>query len=189
MFGATLMRFLPVLFCIVLTACAQAPEATRDGDNEPEIAALTQAIMDLGPEVDPAEAARAARIAYVHTSELAQAYQITDPPLIHNTKVNAGIKPRGLCWHWAMDMEIRLNQENFETLTIHRAIANAFNPILIEHSTAIVGRKGDAWDDGIVLDPWRYGGILFWDEVEDDTRYPWVAREDVMARRLAEQAG
>ena len=98
MFGATLMRFLPVLFCIVLTACAQAPEATRDGDNEPEIAALTQAIMDLGPEVDPAEAARAARIAYVHTSELAQAYQITDPPLIHNTKVNAGIKPRGLCW-------------------------------------------------------------------------------------------
>ena len=96
-----------------------------------------------------------------------------------------GLKPRGLCWYWAMDMESRINAEGFETLTMHRAIANADNPFLIDHSTAIIARAGDAWDEGIVLDPWRFGGRLFWDQVEDDTRYTWVAREVVFERKLA----
>ena len=72
--------------------------------------------MALGPEVDPDEAARAAEIAFSYTRELAIQYQITDPPLIHNTKVNMGLKPRGLCWHWAEDMERRLKAEGFQTL-------------------------------------------------------------------------
>ena len=82
----------------------------------------------LATDIDPDEADRAARIAYSHTAQLAQEYQITDPPLIHNAKVNKGLRPRGLCWHWAEDIERRLLQENFQTLTLHRAIANADNP-------------------------------------------------------------
>ena len=34
--------------------------------------------------------------------------------------------------------------------------------------------------DGIVLDPWRTGGYLFWDQVREDTRYEWVQRELVL---------
>jgi len=183
-----MFRLLASLLFLVLAACSQPPQSARDGDNGPEIAALTQSILDLGPGIDVEEAARAARIAYEYTDILKVQYQITDPPLIHNTKVNAGLRPRGLCWHWAMDIEARLNQENFKTLTMHRAIANAFHPILIEHSTAVIARAGDAWNEGIVLDPWRYGGILFWDEVVEDTRYPWEPRNEVNARRLRERA-
>ena len=178
-------RLIAILGFLVLSACANLPEGSRDGDNGPEIAALTQSIIDLSPNVDPAEAARAAQIAYSHTDYLKEIYQITDPPLIHNTKVNAGLRPRGLCWHWAMDMEARLSDEGFKTLTMHRAIANAFHPILIEHSTAIIAATGEVWTDGIVLDPWRFGGVLFWDEVVDDTRYPWRPRDQVLAKRLA----
>ncbi len=179
-----------VLFLVVfLGACSQPPEASRDGDDAPEIAALTQAILDLGPGIDPDEAAHAAHVAYSHTADLAQAFEIVDPPLIHNTKVNAGLKPRGLCWHWATDMEAGLNEEGFKTLTMHRAIANAFHPILIEHSTAIIARAGDDWNEGIVLDPWRYGGVLFWDEVVEDTRYPWEDRELVNAKRWVSTKG
>ena len=177
-----MFRILVSVFLLFLAACSSPPEAARDGDHGPEIAALTQSILDLGPGIDPEEAARAAQIAYEYTDTLKARYEITDPPLVHNTKVNAGLRPRGLCWHWATDIEERMNQENFQTLTMHRAIANAFNPILIDHSTAIIGRAGDAWDDGIVLDPWRYGGILHWDQVAEDTRYPWEHREQVHAR-------
>ncbi|MXQ06943.1 hypothetical protein GQ651_03690 [Alphaproteobacteria bacterium GH1-50] len=161
-----------------LAACAVPPEK-RAPATETEIAALAHEIRALGDHVDHEEAARAARIAYRHTRELAIAYQITDPPLIHNTKVNMGLRPRGLCWHWAEDMEKRLAQESFRTLDLHRAIANADNEWLIDHSTVIIGAEGDAWDEGIVLDPWRQGGTLFWDQVKDDTRYRWVNREDV----------
>ena len=173
-----------LLTLVALAACASPPPQTGD-----EVQRLATEIRALGPGIDPSEADRAARITFAYTAQLAQDYQITDPPLIHNAKVNKGLKPRGLCWHWAEDIERRLNQEGFKTLQMHRAIANADNPLRIDHSTAIISRAGDGMQDGIILDPWRYGGTLFWSPFSDDTRYDWVARETVLQKRQVEQYG
>lgn len=165
-----------LITAIALSACsAPSPQARPD-----EVAALASAIRSLGPEVDPAEADRAARLAFSHSAALAVEYQITDPPLIHNTKVNMGLRPRGLCWHWAEDMETRLKQEGFTTLDLHRAIANSENPFRIEHSTAIISRKGDSMFDGFVLDPWREGGELTWIGTRADSDYKWLPRRQVL---------
>ena len=173
---------LTTLAILGLGACSSAPPARSD-----DVARLAAQIQALGPEVDPDEAQRAARITYAYTAQLAQEYQITDPPLIHNAKVNKGLRPRGLCWHWAEDIERRLKQERFRTLTLHRAIANADNPFRIDHSTAIISRRGDSMYDGVVLDPWRYGGVLFWSPLREDTRYEWVPRDIVLEKRRQEQ--
>ncbi|MGB2201321.1 MAG: hypothetical protein ACPH5G_08295, partial [Pseudooceanicola atlanticus] len=109
-------------------------------------------------------------------------YEVTDPPLIHNTKVNMGLRPRGLCWHWAEDLENRLAAENFQTLDLHRAIANA-DKLRIDHSTVILSAQGDTMEQGIVLDGWRKGGDLFWALVPEDRRYEWERRDVVFARR------
>lgn len=170
------------LALMALGACSTPPPSSGD-----DVQRLATQIQSLGPEVDPEEANRAARLAYSYTAQLAQEYEITDPPLIHNAKVNKGLRPRGLCWHWAEDIERRLKQEQFETLTLHRAIANADNPFRIDHSTAIISRKGDSMYDGVVLDPWRYGGVLYWSPLPDDTRYDWVPREVVLEKRRQEQ--
>ena len=127
-----------------------------------EVAKLEAGLLALGPGVDPDEAARAARIAYEYTAVLAREYEIDDAPLVHNTKVNMGLKPRGLCWHWAEDMENRLLKENFQTLDVLRAIANAESDWLIDHSTALLAPRGGGLSDAMVLDPWRYGGRLAW---------------------------
>lgn len=165
-----------------LAACATPPPSTGN-----EVERLAAQIQGLGPDIDPEEARRAAQIAYAYTDQLVQEYQITDPPLIHNAKVNKGLRPRGLCWHWAEDIERRLDQEQFETLEMHRAIANADNPFRIDHSTAIISRKGESMYEGVVLDPWRYGGVLYWSPLADDTRYDWVPREVVLEQRRQEQ--
>lgn len=170
--------FLSFAVAMALAGCATPPEGSAGGTPD-NVAALTRAINGLGPEIDPEEAARAARIAYAYTDQLAAEYEITDPPLVHNMKVNAGIKPRGLCWHWAEDMQNRLNAEGFKTLDVHRAIANADNPFLIDHSTALVSAKGDTMFEAIVLDPWRYGGVLFWSPTLEDERYTWVPQAEV----------
>jgi len=172
----TILGYLGLLVLMVLSACAGQPTSHKMN----EVTALATAIKALGPEVDPLEADRAARIAFVHSGELALQYQITDPPLIHNTKVNMGLRPRGLCWHWAEDMETRLTQEEFETLDLHRAIANSKNPFRIEHSTTIISRKGDTMFDGIVLDPWRKGGQLTWIGTRADTDYKWLPQRQVL---------
>ncbi|WP_276150274.1 MULTISPECIES: hypothetical protein [unclassified Sulfitobacter] len=172
------MRQLAALVMILaLTACAaKGPEA----GSETQIAALAQNLRQMSPDVDPQEAARAARISYQTAFALAQTYQITDHPLIHNSKVNAGTKPRGLCYHWAEDMQARLLREGFKTLDVTRAIANAHSRILIDHSTAVLIPKGAAMTDGVVIDPWRGGGRLFWAPVKDDQRYDWLPRAQVL---------
>ncbi|MFP4043292.1 MAG: hypothetical protein ACLFTP_01775 [Rhodosalinus sp.] len=180
-----LLRLLPLLAMLVTAACATVPTGGPPRGEAREIAELAAAIAALGPEVDPEEAARAARISYDWTHKLAQDYRITDPPLVHNTKVNMGLKPRGLCWHWAEDMERRLKQENFATLEIHRAIANADNPFRIDHSTAIISARGESMFDGIVLDPWRKGGVLVWEHTREDTDYAWQPREMVLSEKRA----
>ena len=178
---------LSMLTITILGACSTMrpngpPMATRA-----EIAELEQGILDFGPGVDPEEASRAARITFEYTYQLAQEYQITDPPLIHNMKVNAGLRPRGLCWQWAEDIEARLKRENFKTLQLYRAIANSDSKILIDHSTAIISRRGDTMEQGIVVDPWRKGGVLFWSPLLEDTRYTWIPRMVVLNKRAAER--
>ena len=183
-----------VLF-LALAACGSAVEdpggpvkalpGTPPPGNGIEIAALTREIMSLGPEVDPEEAARAARISYEHTYQLAVEYQITDPALIHNVKVNLGLKPRGLCRHWAEDMEKRLKSEEFETLTIHRGIGRLIG---VDHSTAIISRRGDGMYEGIVVDPWRKGGTLTWIRTIEDTIWGWEPQIDVLDRRARAEA-
>ncbi len=150
-----------------------------------EITWLSEAFVALSPRVDRREAARAARIAFTYPLELRAQYEVEDPPILHNMKVNAGIKPRGLCWQWAEDLQQRLEGEQFETLVTHRAIANAFNPLRIDHSTVILSAPGARFDEGIILDPWRFGGRLFWAPVLEDPRYDWVLREEVFARKRA----
>ncbi len=177
---------LSLMTIMFLGACATVPEGGPPMGTDVEIAQLTQGILDLGPGVDPEEASRAAHVAYQYSHQLALQYQITDPPLIHNIKVNAGLRPRGLCWHWATDLEARLKQEDFKTLELHRAIANADSKIRIDHSTTLISRRGDTLYQGIVLDPWRYGGVLFWSPTLKDTRYKWVPRMVVLNKRARE---
>ncbi len=179
----TILCIVSILALMVISGCTGAGSGGPQLAESREIAELTRGISALGTDIDPDEAARAARIAYEHTYQLAQQYQITDSPLIHNTKVNLGLRPRGLCRHWAEDMEARLKQEDFQTLDIHRAIANAENPFRLEHSTALVSRRGETMFDGIVLDPWRFGGVLHWARTVDDTDYKWRPRQEVLAQK------
>ena len=183
--AAIILRMTAVLALLALAACGGPPPPSAPE----EVSRLAAAIAALGPEVDRAEARRAAEVSYAHTHRLAQEYQITDPPIIHNTKVNMGIKPRGLCWHWARDMEDRLKQERFATLDLHRAVANADNSFRLEHSTAIVSAKGAEYDAGIILDPWRKGGRLTWVPVREDPEYEWEPRNEVVARALEARHG
>ncbi|MGC1502884.1 MAG: hypothetical protein WA782_01965 [Sulfitobacter sp.] len=166
-----------LLLALFLMSCVANPPVAGTAS---QIAALAQSLRQMSPEVDPREADQAAQISFQTAFALMQSYQITDHPLIHNSKVNAGTKPRGLCYHWAEDMQARLMAEGFDTLDVTRAIANSDTRLLIDHSTAVLIPKGGAMKDGVVIDPWRGGGRLFWAPVAQDTRYDWLPRAQVL---------
>ncbi|MBY6161440.1 hypothetical protein KUV73_11185 [Mameliella alba] len=153
-----------------------------------KIAAVERAVLALGPGVDTQEAAFVARVSVRDPLVWAREWGAVDPPLIHNIQVNTGRKPRGLCKHWADDLEARLKKEGLQSLSLHRAIANADN-LRIEHSTVIVSAKGAVMDKGLVLDPWRLGqGRLWFGPVATDPKYRWVPRAEVFAMKRARRA-
>jgi hypothetical protein len=178
----------PLLLALLLGGCATSPQM-HDTPDETKITELTQAIRALDPDVDATEAARAARIAVEYPRQLTVAYNVTDPAIIHNMKVNAGLRPRGLCWHWAHDMEARLKQEDFRTLELHQSIANADATFRIEHSSVVISARGEGMYDGLVLDPWRFGGTLYWGPPLADTSYKWRPRQEVWDYKRERSAG
>jgi hypothetical protein len=176
------------LFCLLPTlffaACSvsQLPPVSQDEFNRLEVK-----ILALGPHVSAEEAARAARVALQYPRQLRSQYEVTDGPLIHNSKVNAGTRPRGLCWHWAQDMQMRLAAEQFETLDLHRAIANSNLALRIDHSTVLISAAGDTMLNAIVLDPWRFGGLLYFGTLVEDTKYKWLPQTEVLRKRAENQ--
>ena len=145
------------------------------------IAELNLAILGLGDDVDASEAQRAARIAIDYSRHLARQYEITDSAIVHNLKVNLGLKPRGLCVHWTGDLLARLQQERFYSLDLHWAIANYENAFRLEHSTVIISARGDSLQQGLILDPWRYSGDLYWAPAMRDPGYQWKPQAQIHA--------
>jgi hypothetical protein len=134
---------------------------------------LASALAELGPDVSPEEAGRLAEMAMNTSAELAVEYGAHRPAWLNNMLVNAGVRERGLCYHWATDLFARLQPDHYQTLELHSAVARIKTSR--EHNAIVVTARGQAFQDGIVLDPWRECGRLYWGNVAQD-RYPWVPR-------------
>ena len=58
-----------------------------------------------------------------------------------------------------------------ENYPLHWAPASR-GELFREHNSVVVTARGGALETGIVLDPWRESGELYWSLVSED-RYPW----------------
>ena len=178
-----LTALLAALVMLTLGACAPSSTVTRADVDE-----LALEIRNLGPDVDPTEARRAAEISYSYSPQLKRDWNVTDSPIVHNAKVINGFRDYGLCNDWAQAMTRRLQQENFQTLDVHWATSPPTTFRIIHHSAAISAR-GDSLKDGVILDPWRQSGDLFWGEISEDDRYNWRPRREVREELISARAG
>ena len=145
-------------------------------EDEKKIVELYQSIMTLGPNIVESEAKFVAREAVLYPKVLANRYKLMNPPLFHNVLVNYGRRERGLCYQWTRDMGLQINRP-MKSLHFFHGVAFRRN-YWKEHSTLVVAAKGKGVPDGIILDPWRNSGNLFWSHVKDDKKYPWVKFTD-----------
>lgn len=161
-------RWCSIICISFLLLLALAGCATPSGQRSP--ATLADALCQLGPEVDPTEATLLARSAYSQSSELAEEYRAVRPAFAQNILVNIGLRKRGLCYHWAEDLEKRLRALHTQTLELRWAVAH--RATVNEHNALVVTAPGASFTNGIVLDAWRNSGRLCWRPVLQD-RYPW----------------
>ena len=156
--------------------------------DEPAVRLLRDKLVALSPHVSPREAQKLARVAVGASAQLRRAYGINAPARFHNFLVNARLKQRGLCHHWARDLMDHLAAVKPKTLDLHWGTAR--EGTLREHNAVVVTARGQPFASGVVLDSWRYSGRLFSAPVAADG-YPW--KEDlrdclcVASRRVARQ--
>ena len=171
---------------IVVTGCAKANvyypgngsfNATTSGIQadaqiyRQKVKQLEQVLLALSAAVDKTEAMLLAETAVRESAVLAEEYQLVRPAVAHNLLVALGIKDRGLCYHWTQDLMKRLQALDLKSLQLHWGVAYRGSE-LREHNCVVVTAKGQRFFKGIVLDPWRNSGNLYWARVIKDS-YPW----------------
>jgi hypothetical protein len=136
-----------------------------------KIRQLEQELIALSAAVDKTEAQILAVTAVRESAVLAEEYQLVRPAVAHNLLVVFGIKDRGLCYHWTEDLMKRLQALDLKSFQLHWGVAYRGSE-LREHNCVVITAKGQRFFKGIVLDPWRNSGNLYWARVTKDG-YPW----------------
>ena len=148
-----------------------AESTARQNEFREEIAALNKQLIGLGTQVDRAEAHRVAETAVLYSQTLAAKYRAVRPAVWHNLLVRMGARERGLCYHWTTDLMRRLQALGLTSFELYWGVAHQGSE-LREHNSVVIAATGRSFESGIVLDPWRNSGDLYWASVPQD-RYPW----------------
>jgi len=184
--SATLKYSLLILVLVCLSACVsghQMPRELAAGDKTAEhraaavycekVASLKVDLAALNRQANIMEAGRVAKTAIQYSAYLAEKYEVVRPAVLHNVLIRLGLKNRGLCYHWTEDLLKKLRSLDLRTYQLHWGVAHQGSE-LREHNSVVISSKGQAFEEGMVLDPWRNSGDLYWALVKAD-RYPWKA--------------
>lgn len=144
-------------------------------------AALANALQALSPKVSAAEAQRAAECAYTTSARLKHDYRIVGPAIFQNGLVNLGLRERGLCYHWTEDLLREMQRLDLKTLQIHWVVSHPGD--LLESNALVLTARGQSFAEGIVLDPWRHAGNLYWNPTTADRAFAWQEDHSDFARR------
>ena len=173
-----------LLFVIFLSACVSAHQNSQvsseswsvQNSREAEAyweksASLQDDLAALNQQTDLLEARQVAETAITYSKQLAEEYQLVRPAVLHNVLIRVGLKERGLCYHWTEDLLKQLQSLDLRTYQLHWGVAHRGSE-LREHNSVVITARSQAFENGMVLDPWRNSGDLYWALIKSD-RYPW----------------
>ena len=160
-------------FLILFLFAGCAGISTVPNNYDTKIKKLETLIDSL--HVDKKEAMDLARKSINYSQTLAKQYNLVKPPIFQNFLVNIGLRKKGLCWQFAYDMLAFVKKQNYKSFDYYIGGANIGN-YWNEHNVLVVTCKGCSFKDGILLDPWRNSGNLYFSKLNDDKKYTWKQR-------------
>ena len=166
-----LKRLLIVVSLLVFISGCSVKQETLNTKPE-KLEHLTQDLVALGKGVDPKEAKAFAKESLSYSRELAGKYKLMAPANFHNLLINMGYRERGLCYEWSEDMMEHLKKQKFKSFDLRWGVAFKGEPM--EHNSVVVVAKGGSFESGLLIDPWRDSGELYWGKMHDDFVFKWV---------------
>ncbi|MBD3789976.1 MAG: hypothetical protein IE885_06395 [Campylobacterales bacterium] len=143
-----------------------------------KINALSTLLVSMDSDhISKDEARHLATDIFTETGALIKEFDLVSPPLFHNLLVNTGLRKGGLCYQWSDALYAHLRAENYQDFDFHLAVANK-GEYLGEHNALVVVPKGGQVEEGVIIDPWRNSGKLYFSRFKEDKEYHWKHRLD-----------
>lgn len=169
-------HFKYILFLLLLVGCTHTVSHTK----QTEINQLTTLFKSLDKSITYEEATQLSQDIFRETKRLSKEFKLTSPPYWHNFLVNVGLREKGLCYHWSDALYAFVLERDYPSFEFHLMGAN-IGEYWSEHNVLMVIGKDkrmqeDIIQEGIIIDPWRDSGKLYFSKVKDDTDYVWKHR-------------
>jgi len=165
--------FKALLLFFLLVGCVVTPPLP----SETRMVQLSKLLQSLDKSIPQDEAMYLSQDIFHETQKLTKEFELTSPPLFHNTLVNIGIREKGLCYHWSDAFYAHFLQKKYPHFEFHLVGAN-IGEYFFEHNALVVVAKGGLIQNGILVDPWRDSGKLYFSRVVEDNKYQWKHREE-----------
>ena len=136
---------------------------------------LSHLLVSLDRDIPPSEAVQLSKDIFYKTQQLTKEFEMTSPPQLHNFLVTVGIREKGLCYHWSDALYLYLSEKNYNAFEFHLMGTN-IGEYFYEHNALVVVSKGRNTQEGVIIDPWRNSGKLYFSKIEDDPEYIWYHR-------------
>ena len=162
-----------LLFLFLITGCSVKPEPIHKSDVE----RLAVMFQGLDGNITYREAEVLSRDLFLQTARLTKEFDLVSPPWLHNTLVNIGLRKKGLCYHWSDALYLAMKEKQYDDFAFHPAGAN-IGEFWREHNVLVITAKEKPFDSGIVIDPWRDSGRLYFAKVTEDRKYEWQERKE-----------
>jgi len=143
---------------------------------------LSLLLHTLDSSIPQKEAMQLSKDIYVETEKLRKRFKRTTSPLWHNVLVNAGVREKGLCYHWSDALYLALKKKAYKYYDFHLLVADQ-GEYFFEHNVLVVSVKGADAEKGIIIDPWRHTGTLYVSKVKEDVSYHWKHRKERCCQR------
>ncbi len=166
-------KYLLSLFILFLfSACTPLPD--RAQNTVSELAVILQSLDD---DITVKEAKRLSLEIFHESEKLRKKFQPVSEPHINNFLINTGFKKQGLCYEWSDALYVHFSQSSYRHFAFHLLVANK-GEYFFEHNVMVVTAKNGAVMEGVLIDPWREPGSLYFSKVKEDKAYDWKWRKE-----------
>ena len=148
---------------------------TAPSVSQTKVTQLSLLFQSLDSNITQNEAMQLSKDIFHKTQQLTKEFELTSPPQFHNLLVTVGVREKGLCYHWSDALYDYLSQKQYASFEFHLVGAN-IGEYFYEHNALVVVAKGGKVEEGIIIDPWRDSGELYFSKVKDDSSYRWTHR-------------
>ncbi len=148
---------------------------TSPSPSESKTRELSKLLQTLDRSIPVEASLQLSHDIFNETAKLTKEFELTSPPWFHNFLVNVGVRKKGLCYHWSDALYVHFLEKNDPYFEFHLVGAH-IGEYFFEHNALVAVAKNGKVLEGVLVDPWRDSGTLYFSKVNKDKKYKWVHR-------------